>query len=70
MRLTDSALHMQPAADSSIVACAALPSPATESYLRTLQVVMRYASVMAAEKVVALHSSIGRLHATMLRNFA
>ena len=49
--------------DSSIVACA-LPSPNIESYLRTLQEVTHYALVMAAaEKVVALRSSIGSLHA-------
>ena len=70
VRLTDSALPqirgitLPAAGDSSIVARSALPSSDTESYLRTLQAVMRYALVMAAaEKVVALHSSIGSLHA-------
>ncbi|CAJ1374095.1 unnamed protein product [Effrenium voratum] len=46
------------AGDSSIVASTALPSPDTESYLQTIQVVMRYALVVlhCTARVETLHS--------------
>ena len=75
VRLTDSALpHIHgiilPPGDSSRDVSAALPSPDTESYLQALQVVTGHALALvmvAAGKVVAVHSSIESLRAN---NFA